>query len=80
MYPGWNVPGAVESGGEPDHGSYWLELERPKDTHRVYLDSVEPVTPLTSTVWQGFNQVEKGMKGIHDVGLTDGAEVSNVHG
>jgi hypothetical protein len=42
---GWNVPGAVEPDGEPDPGTHWLKVDRPKDTHKVYVDSVEPVTP-----------------------------------
>lgn len=47
---GWTVPvagapGAIKPDGEPDPGTHWLKVERPKYTHKVYVGSTEPVTP-----------------------------------
>ena len=42
---GWNVLGGVETDGEPNPCSHWFELEKPKHTHRVFFNRVEPLTP-----------------------------------
>jgi len=41
---GWSVPGTVEP-DKPDPGTQWLKVDRPKDTHKVYVKSIMPVTP-----------------------------------
>ena len=42
---GWNVPAAGDPEGDPPKGQHWLPVTSPKNTHKVYVDDIEPLTP-----------------------------------
>jgi len=44
---GWNVPAAGDPEGEPPAGEHWNPVTTPKNTHKVHVDGIQPLTPDT---------------------------------